>query len=73
VAQFERTGTCRECGREYLVKGTAANPGAETEAPSLLPCACGGSLSTFLPGSTNRDRLELRPLPQPVSRRPRLP
>lgn len=61
MAHFERTCSCPECGREYVVQGTAANPGNETQVPAEFPCVCGGWLFAFLPGSVNRERLVLVP------------
>ena len=58
---FERNGSCRACGREYAVSGRAVNPGAETEAAARLSCECGGDLVVFLPGSVNREQLEVEP------------
>jgi hypothetical protein len=57
---FEREARCAACGREYLVSGTALHPGAETEAPTRLRCACGGEVTVFVPGSVNTERLVVR-------------
>jgi hypothetical protein len=57
MSNFERSGRCLACGREYAVSGTSANPGNETEATVQLRCQCGGELAVFLPGSVNRDSI----------------
>jgi len=61
MVEFVRNGTCLSCGREYAVSGTAANPGAETETWARLLCECGGEMAVFLPGSVNREHLEVSP------------
>jgi len=61
MGTFERTGTCEACGREYTISGSALAPGAETEAPARFFCECGGVLSAFLPGSTNREMVVVAP------------
>jgi len=61
MASFERVGTCEACGREYRISGSALAPGAETEAPARFFCGCGGHLSAFLPGSTNRELVVVEP------------
>jgi len=57
VTPFERDARCAGCGREYLVSGVALHPGAETEGPTRLRCACGGWIAAFVPGSVNTERL----------------
>ncbi len=58
---FERDARCSSCGREYKVTGVALHPGAETEGPTRFPCACGGSIAAFVPGSVNTERLVVTP------------
>ena len=57
---FEREARCTACGREYVVSGTALHPGAETEGPTRIRCACGGEVTAFVPGSVNTERLVVR-------------
>jgi hypothetical protein len=57
VKPFEREGRCGSCGREFKITGVALNPGAETEGPTRLRCACGGRIEAFVPGSVNVERL----------------
>jgi hypothetical protein len=61
MATFERTGTCDTCSAEYVVSGTAANPGNETQVLTGFACACGGQVEAMLPGSVNRDLVRLVP------------
>lgn len=61
MTPFEREARCAGCGREYVVSGTALHPGAETEGPTRLRCACGGWIAAFVPGSVNTERLVVRP------------
>jgi hypothetical protein len=61
VTPFEREARCAGCGREYVVSGVALHPGAETEGPTRLRCACGGWIEAFVPGSVNTERLVLTP------------
>jgi hypothetical protein len=61
VAAFEREARCAGCGQEYVVSGTALHPGAETEGPTRLRCACGGWITAFVPGSVNTERLVVTP------------
>lgn len=61
MANFERAGSCAECGREYTISGAAIAPGAETEAPARFFCECGGVVQAFLPGSVNRELVVLLP------------
>jgi hypothetical protein len=61
VTPFEREARCAGCGREYVVSGVALHPGAETEGPTRLRCACGGWIAAFVPGSVNTERLVVRP------------
>jgi DNA-directed RNA polymerase subunit RPC12/RpoP len=61
VKPFERDGRCTSCGREYKVTGVALNPGAETEGPTRVRCPCGGSVTAFVPGSVNTEKLVLTP------------
>ena len=58
---FERVGLCDLCGREFVVKGTSANPGNETQLNVAFTCECGGTLKTMLPGSANRDLVRIEP------------
>jgi len=58
---FERVGVCDLCGREFVVKGTSANPGNETQLNVAFTCECGGTLKTMLPGSANRDLVRIEP------------
>ena len=60
MPSFEREARCAACGREYVVSGTALNPGVETEGPTRLRCACGGEITAFVPGSINTERLVVR-------------
>jgi len=61
VKPFERDARCASCGREYQVSGVALHPGAETEGPTSLRCACGGEVKAFVPGSVNTEKLVLTP------------
>jgi len=61
MTEFSRTCRCEACGRDYVVKGTAANPGNETQVAVEFACACGRNVSTFLPGSVNRDLVRVEP------------
>ena len=61
MPDFERICVCSRCGREYLVSGTAANPGNETQVDVGFPCACGGTASAMIPGSVNRDLVRFEP------------
>ena len=61
MTPFEREARCAGCGREYVVSGLALHPGAETEGPPRLRCACGGWIAAFVPGSVNTERLVLTP------------
>lgn len=58
---FERSCTCDRCGREYVVSGTAANPGNETQVLTDFACDCGGRVEAMLPGSVNRDAVRFLP------------
>jgi hypothetical protein len=58
---FERVGHCDDCGREFVVTGTSANPGNETQLNVAFTCECGGTLETMLPGSANRDLVRIEP------------
>jgi len=62
VKPFVRDARCGSCGREYKVAGVALHPGAETEGPTRFPCACGGSIAAFVPGSVNTERLVVTPV-----------
>lgn len=44
-----------------MITGTAANPGNETQMNVAFTCACGGALSTMLPGSANPDQVRIEP------------
>ncbi len=57
---FEREARCPACGREYVVSGTSLHPGAETEGPTRIRCACGGEITAFVPGSVNTERLVVK-------------
>lgn len=61
MGEFERVGACDTCGREFVVSGTSANPGNETQLNVALSCECGGTLAIMLPGSTNRDLVRIEP------------
>ena len=61
MSDFERVGECDTCGREFVVTGSSANPGNETQLNVALTCECGGTLSIMLPGSTNRDLVRIEP------------
>jgi hypothetical protein len=61
VKPFERDGRCNSCGREFKITGVALNPGAETEGPTRLRCACGGTIAAFVPGSVNPEKLVVTP------------
>ena len=63
MTSFERDCACPDCGREYLVAGSALNPSNETQAPTRFACACGGDVMVFLPGSANQERVTLTPRP----------
>ena len=64
MAAFEREARCTGCGREYVVSGVALQPGAETEGPARLRCACGGWIAAFVPGSVNTERLVVTEKPK---------
>jgi hypothetical protein len=68
VTPFEREARCAACGREVVVSGVALHPGAETEGPTRLRCACGGEITAFVPGSVNTERLVVTPK-APAARR----
>jgi len=68
VKPFERDARCASCGREYRVSGVSLHPGAETEGPTRFPCACGGEIAAFVPGSVNLERLEVTEKPKPPRR-----
>lgn len=57
MAPFARDAHCPHCGRDYVISGASVNPGAETEASRLFPCACGAFLEAFIPGSVNLERV----------------
>jgi hypothetical protein len=59
VADFQRDGRCEKCGHGYVLRGSSANPGNETQVDVSLPCACGGTITAMVPGSANRDRLRV--------------
>lgn len=61
MGDFERAGKCDRCEREFVVSGTSANPGNETQLNVALSCECGGTLAIMLPGSTNRDLVRIEP------------
>jgi DNA-directed RNA polymerase subunit RPC12/RpoP len=58
---FERPCACNRCGREYVVSGTAANPGNETQVLADFACDCGGRVEAMIPGSVNRDGVRMLP------------
>ena len=58
---FERDARCESCGREFKVTGVALHPGAETEGPTKIRCACGGWIAAFVPGSVNTEMLVVTP------------
>jgi len=58
---FERAGVCDRCGREYVLKGSSANPGNETQLNVSFACECGGTLKAMLPGSANREKVSIEP------------
>jgi hypothetical protein len=60
VPGFEREARCGACGREYVVSGTALQPGVETEGPARVHCVCGNEVVAFVPGSVNTERLVVR-------------
>ena len=60
MPSFEREARCAKCGRQFVVSGTALNPGAETEGPTRICCPCGGEITAFVPGSVNTERLVVR-------------
>jgi DNA-directed RNA polymerase subunit RPC12/RpoP len=68
VTPFEREARCADCGREYVISGVALHPGAKTESPTRLRCACGGWISAFVPGSVNTERLMVSPKGTTVAR-----
>jgi hypothetical protein len=61
MSTFERIGQCDHCGRQYVVRGTSANPGNETQLNVAFTCECGGTLKAMLPGSANRDQVRIEP------------
>ncbi len=58
---FERIGVCERCHREFVISGTSANPGNETQSNAAFTCECGGLMRTLLPGSANRDLVRIEP------------
>ena len=64
MTDFARPGSCTSCGRKYLVKGAALNPGNETQSAMAFSCECGGRVVANLPGSTNRSLVRLEPAPE---------
>ena len=62
---FERDGRCGSCGRDFKIAGVALHPGAETEGPTRLRCACGGTIAAFVPGSVNTEKLVVTPKGEP--------
>jgi hypothetical protein len=63
MADFVRECECPYCGRKYVVTGVAANPGNETQFAMEFPCACGSRAVAHVPGSVNRERLRVEPVP----------
>jgi hypothetical protein len=61
MAPFERPGRCSSCDQEFVVKGASLFPGMETEGPARFHCVCGGFVEALLPGSVNRDRVDVVP------------
>jgi DNA-directed RNA polymerase subunit RPC12/RpoP len=61
VKSFERDARCASCGREFKISGVALHPGAETEGPTRIRCACGGWITAFVPGSVNTEKLAVTP------------
>jgi hypothetical protein len=63
MADFTRECECALCGRRYVITGVSANPGNETQFAMEFPCACGSLAVAHLPGSVNRERLRVEPVP----------
>ncbi len=61
MSDFERIGECDRCGGLFVVTGTSANPGNETQLNVAFTCECGGTLKAMLPGSANRDLVRIEP------------
>lgn len=61
MTAFERPCACDRCGRDYVVSGTAANPGNETQVLADFACDCGGRVEAMLPGSVNREAVRILP------------
>jgi hypothetical protein len=61
MSAFERVGECERCGREFVLTGTSANPGNETQLNVAFTCECGGTLKAMLPGSANRELVRIEP------------
>jgi len=61
MSDFSRTCACESCGREYVVSGTSANPGNETQVAVDFDCSCGGRIPAFVPGSANREGVRVLP------------
>jgi hypothetical protein len=61
MSAFERIGECDRCGREFVLTGTSANPGNETQSKVAFTCECGGTMKAMLPGSANRELVKIEP------------
>jgi translation initiation factor IF-1 len=61
--EFVRECKCRRCGQMWAVRGAAANPSNETQFALEFPCDCGTVVVAHLPGSANRERLKVEPVP----------
>jgi hypothetical protein len=61
MTAFSRPCSCTSCDRKYLVSGNAANPTNETQTAVEFPCDCGGVILAYLPGSVNRELVQIEP------------
>ena len=61
MSDFTRPCECSHCGRKHVVRGTAANPTAETQFMMEFVCACGAPMEVYLPGSVNRASVRFEP------------
>jgi hypothetical protein len=57
MSAFSREAQCPDCGREYLVSGSTAATGSETEVLAQLRCSCGEWMWAFVPGSAPQEQL----------------
>jgi len=59
--EFTRECACPACNLLYVVTGTALNPANETQFTYEFRCECGSTVTAYLPGSVNRERVSVAP------------